>query len=224
MSQFDTARPRHCEFRWRVCVHAAWLTRDSRRVSLPQQPEPVGADEDASRERQIIKAALAGSRGRLEYRRIGNPGGGWPGTLDDVRTGAAHLEKIAAERSLDLKRVVAMGHSEGGHLVLLAGETERDCAEGPSGACPGGGIAPCLELKLSNTAVADLLGGSPQDLPDRYRSASPIELMPLGVAQRVLHGSNDYMVSLNISYGMSLPLKSGDDSKLIEVAGQDTSS
>src|SRR5947209_17499812 len=54
----------------------------------------------------------------LEYRRIGNPGGGWPGTLDDVRTGAAHLEKIAAERSLDLKRVVAMGHSAGGHLVL----------------------------------------------------------------------------------------------------------
>ena len=109
MSQFDTARHRHCEFRWRVGVHAAWLTRDSRRVSLPQQPEPVDADEDASRERQIIKAALAGSRGRLEYRRIGNPGGGWPGTLDDVRTGAAHLEKIAAERSLDLKRVVAMG-------------------------------------------------------------------------------------------------------------------
>ena len=72
--------------------------------------------------------------------------------------------------------------------------------------------------------MADLLGGSPQDLPDRYRSASPIELMPLGVAQRVLHGSNDDMVSLKISYDMSLPLKSGDDSKLIEVAGQDTSS
>ena len=54
----------------------------------------------------------------LEYRRIGNPGGGWPGTLDDVRTGAAHLKKIAGERSLDLKRAVATGHSAGGHLVL----------------------------------------------------------------------------------------------------------
>ena len=47
------------------CVDAAWLSRDSRRVSLPQQPEPTDADEDASRERQIIEDALAGSRGRV---------------------------------------------------------------------------------------------------------------------------------------------------------------
>ncbi len=47
------------------CVDAAWLSRDSRRVSLPQQPEPTDADEDASRERQIIENALAGSRGRV---------------------------------------------------------------------------------------------------------------------------------------------------------------
>src|SRR5467141_854050 len=46
-------------------VDAAWLSRDSRRVSLPQQPEPADADEDASRERQIIEDALAGSRGRV---------------------------------------------------------------------------------------------------------------------------------------------------------------
>jgi len=104
--------------------------------------------------------------------------------------------------------------------VLLAGETERDCADGPSGACSGGGIAPCVELKLSNTAVADLLGGSPQDLPDRYRSASPIELVPLGIAQRVLHGDNDDVVPLEISRRyVAAAKKSGDDSKLIEVAG-----
>jgi transcriptional regulator with GAF, ATPase, and Fis domain len=47
------------------CVDAAWLSRDSRRVSLPQQPEPADADADASRERQIIEDALAGSRGRV---------------------------------------------------------------------------------------------------------------------------------------------------------------
>jgi PAS domain S-box-containing protein len=47
------------------CVDAAWLSRDSRRVSLPQQPEPADADEDANRERQIIEDALAGSRGRV---------------------------------------------------------------------------------------------------------------------------------------------------------------
>ena len=47
------------------CVDAAWLSKDSRRVSLPQQPEPADADEDASRERQVIEDALAGSRGRV---------------------------------------------------------------------------------------------------------------------------------------------------------------
>src|SRR6202158_2162641 len=47
------------------CVDAAWLSRDSCRVSLPQQPDPADADEDTSRERQIIEAALAGSQGRV---------------------------------------------------------------------------------------------------------------------------------------------------------------
>jgi DNA-binding NtrC family response regulator len=46
-------------------VDAAWLSKDSRRVSLPQQPEPANADEDASRERQIIEGALAGCQGRV---------------------------------------------------------------------------------------------------------------------------------------------------------------
>ena len=47
------------------CVDEAWLSRDSRRVSLPQQPEPADSDEDASRVRQIIENALAASRGRV---------------------------------------------------------------------------------------------------------------------------------------------------------------
>jgi transcriptional regulator with GAF, ATPase, and Fis domain len=46
-------------------VDAAWLSKDSRRVSVPQQPVPADADEDASRERQIIEDALADSRGRV---------------------------------------------------------------------------------------------------------------------------------------------------------------
>ena len=156
----------------------------------------------------------------LEYRRIGNPGGGWPGTLDDVRTGAAHLEKIAAERSLDLKRVVAMGHSAGGQLVLWLAKQNAIALRGLVALAPVADLRRAWELKLSDTVVADLLGGSPQDFPDRYRSASPIELVPLGVAQRVLHGTNDDVVPLEISRRyVAAAKKSGDDSKLIEVAG-----
>ena len=155
----------------------------------------------------------------LEYRRIGNPDGGWPGTLDDVRTGAARLEKIAAERSLDLKRVVATGHSAGGHLVLWLAKQNAIALRGLVALAPVADLRRAWELKLSNTVVGDLLGGSPQDFPDRYRSTSPIELVPLGVAQRVLHGANDDIVPLEISRGyVAAAKKSGDDSKLIEVA------
>lgn len=56
----------------------------------------------------------------LEYRRIGHPGGAWPGTFADVATGLDHLRGIAGSRALDLSRVVLVGHSAGGHLVSWA--------------------------------------------------------------------------------------------------------
>ncbi|MDQ3684868.1 MAG: hypothetical protein M3430_04620 [Acidobacteriota bacterium] len=54
----------------------------------------------------------------LEYRRIGNPGGGWPGTFEDVAQGADYLRVLARSYPLDLRRVVAIGHSAGGQLAL----------------------------------------------------------------------------------------------------------
>ncbi|HYU42778.1 MAG TPA: alpha/beta hydrolase [Vicinamibacteria bacterium] len=54
----------------------------------------------------------------LEYRRVGDKGGGWPGTFEDVGRGADHLREIAPSHGLDLTRVVAVGHSAGGHLAL----------------------------------------------------------------------------------------------------------
>src|SRR5688572_6954117 len=53
----------------------------------------------------------------LEYRRLGNPGGGWPGTFEDVASGTSHLQKIAQQHDLDLDRIIALGHSAGGHLA-----------------------------------------------------------------------------------------------------------
>jgi dipeptidyl aminopeptidase/acylaminoacyl peptidase len=92
-----------------------------------------------------------------------------------------------------------MGHSAGGHLVLWLAKQNAIALRGLVALAPVADLRRAWELKLSNTVVADLLGGSPQDLPDRYRSASPIELVPLGVAQRVLHGTNDDIVPLEIS-------------------------
>jgi acetyl esterase/lipase len=156
----------------------------------------------------------------LEYRRIGNPGWRVAGDARRCANGRGAFGKIAAERSLDLKREVAMGRSAGGHLVLWLAKQNAIALRGLVALAPVANLRQAWELKLNNTVVADLLGGSPQDLPDRYRSASPIELVPLGVAQRVLHGANDDIVPLEISRGyVAAAKKSGDDSKLIEVAG-----
>src|SRR5215831_12973469 len=54
----------------------------------------------------------------LEYRRVGNAGGGWPGTFEDLLLGVKFLESIAWKYRLDLKRMVVLGHSAGGQLAL----------------------------------------------------------------------------------------------------------
>lgn len=53
-----------------------------------------------------------------EYRRIGDSGGGYPGTFLDIVAALNHLQAIATDYNLDLDRVVVAGHSAGGHLAL----------------------------------------------------------------------------------------------------------
>src|SRR5271168_2443780 len=122
----------------------------------------------------------------LEYRRLGNPGGGWPGTFDDVRTGAAHISKIAAENQLDMTRVIAMGHSAGGQLCLWLAKQRAVPLRGVVPLAPVADLRRASALRLSDNVVENLLGGSPGKVPERYRAASPIELVPLGVPQRLL--------------------------------------
>jgi acetyl esterase/lipase len=151
----------------------------------------------------------------LEYRRIGNPGGGWPGTLNDVAAGAACLASIASRFHLDLNRVIAIGHSAGGHLAfwLAAHKTILTAAVSLAGVLD---LRLAWELKLSNTVVADFLGGCPDEVPGRYDFASPIEQLPLGIPQKLFHGTIDDDVPIEISerYAKAAQLR-GDDVELI---------
>ncbi len=139
----------------------------------------------------------------LEYRRVGNDGGGWPGTFLDVARGADHLRALAASHALDLSRVVAVGHSAGGHLALwLAarrGLGERSEIRGSSDPLPLRGVvslAGVTDLKravaerVCETMAEELVGG----VPSRYAETSPIERLPLGVPQRLVTGSLDTIV------------------------------
>ena len=65
----------------------------------------------------------------IEYRRVDNPGGGWPGTFTDVADAVDLVRVIAREHPIDLSRVVTIGHSAGAHLALWAAARGR-LAEG----------------------------------------------------------------------------------------------
>jgi acetyl esterase/lipase len=139
----------------------------------------------------------------LEYRRVGNEGGGWPGTFTDVGRGADQLRTIAGEYDLDLSRVISMGHSAGGHLALWLAARSRipdDTAIGASDPIAPGAVlamAPAADLGyLYDTGVCDhvvdgLMGGSPAARPERYQLADPVRLGPDGTPQVLLFGKYD---------------------------------
>lgn len=135
----------------------------------------------------------------LEYRRVGG-GGGWPNTLLDVAAGAAFLKFLAPSYSLDLSRLITIGHSAGGHLALwLAAGSRRDQGEIPpvAGVVALAALADLAEASrrgLCGTAVAELLEGDPGAVPDRYATASPAAQLPLGVPQRHIIGAHDPVV------------------------------
>ena len=156
----------------------------------------------------------------LEYRRIGNPGGGYPGTFDDVLAGARHLESIAAAHRLDLRRVAVTGHSAGGHLALYLGIKQPLPLRGVVALAPVADLRRAFELELSHNAAQELIGGPPGKFPDRYRAASPIEMLPAHLPQRLLHGDADDVVPIELSRRYeSAARAAGDDCRLIPLPG-----
>jgi acetyl esterase/lipase len=124
----------------------------------------------------------------VEYRACGDVGGPWPGAGDDVARAVEFTGELLARYPLDGERLVLAGHSAGGQLVLWAAKRAR---------LPVVALAAVSDLRESaervgrDGAVARLLGGMPEDVPDRYAEASPRELLPLGVRQILVHGDAD---------------------------------
>ena len=153
-----------------------------------------------------LTAALAQSgiaTWSLEYRRVGNEGGGWPGTFLDVGNGADHLRAIAGDYSLDLNRVIAVGHSAGGHLALwlaarnrIPGDVEIAAADpvalrGVLAMAPAADLGYLYGTEVCDHVVNGLMGGSPDDVPERYRWADPVQLGPDSIPQVLLFGKFD---------------------------------
>ena len=160
------------------------------------------ADIDTMAGTQAVAEALT-ARGiatwNIEYRRLGNPGAGWPGTFEDVAAGVDYLATLAQDYPLDLSRVAIVGHSSGAHLAAWAASrgrlgpdwtpliTPRSLVmiDGPATLAPFVGID---EQVCGRPVIVPLMGGTPDARPAQYALASPAAHLPLGLRQLLVQG------------------------------------
>jgi acetyl esterase/lipase len=161
----------------------------------------------------------------VEYRRVGNEGGGWPGTFSDIRSAYQFLIQTAQKYNVDTQRVVVMGHSAGGQLALClaAHEPRVRAVISLAGVVD---LQRAYQLHLSHDAVVEFLGGTPAEVPDHYREADPMQLSIVKPRQWLIHGTADQDVppAFSRDYVASKQRRTGtskEDVHLLEITGAD---
>jgi acetyl esterase/lipase len=169
----------------------------------------------------------------IEYRRIGNPGGGWPGTFQDVSLATRNLlQKMWNDSRFDRDRTAIVGHSAGGHLALWLVGSHRVSKSSPLHDNPRRNIGGAISLagvsdlrlawrqRLGHGIVTQLMEGTPDEYPDRYDAGSPIELLPMGARQVLVHGVADDIVPVSQSEAfVQRAEKLGDRPALVKLDG-----
>lgn len=180
-----------------VLVHGGcWMDR------LPNR-DPRDTSFEALRPLAAALAEAGVATWNVEYRRVGNPGGGWPGSFLDLAAAVDFLRSVARTYQLDLKRVVIVGHSAGGQLaqwIAARGQLTRASGvyvknplpvkavvnvDGP----PDLAAAQPIERNFCPVpGITDFMGGAPAEQPQRYREGSATALLPTGVPQTIVAG------------------------------------
>jgi acetyl esterase/lipase len=163
----------------------------------------------------------------VEYRRVGT-GGGYPTTLLDV---ASAIDFLATLENVDAKRVVALGHSAGGHLATWAAGRGQ-LPVGAPGAEPFVELRGVISLagvvdlrtaareKIGNSAAINFMGGKPDVLPEQYALADPLSRVPIKALVRCVHARRDELVPFaqSVAY-VDAAQAAGQDARLFEVSG-----
>jgi acetyl esterase/lipase len=163
----------------------------------------------------------------IEYRQTDNPGGGWTGTFEDVANAIDHVRVLSKSYPLDLDRVVIVGHSAGGHLGTWAAARHRLPKRSPlffkeplrvlgvinlAGPADLESLFPIQEQLCGDSVITKLVGGSPSQVPERYRQASPSKLLPTGVKQVLITGAQDKLIPPRLGQDYEAEAKkAGDD-------------
>jgi acetyl esterase/lipase len=141
----------------------------------------------------------------VEYRRYDEAGGGYPGMYQDVATAVDLLKHEARASSLDLDRIVAVGHSAGGHLAQWAVSRHKLPEWSPAWAPQPlpirtvislGGLADlrneaALIRRTCDRETAQIAGMPSAQRPDVFADTSPAEMLPAGVRTILIHGEHD---------------------------------
>ena len=171
----------------------------------------------------------------IEYRRLGQPGGGWPGTYLDVGRAVDNLRTLAGQYQLDLGRVVIAGHSAGGHLAMWAAARSRLPTSSPlyvKDPLPVRGVIDLAgpvdmtahiqeyQALCRDSVITSLLGGTPVTVPDHYQQASAIRLLPLGIPQVLFAGTHEDFVPLPVMEAYAeAARRAGDSVRIVVIPG-----
>jgi acetyl esterase/lipase len=149
----------------------------------------------------------------IEYRRMGRrQGGGYPMTFEDVAGAIDYLAELDDAR-LDMDDVTFVGHSAGGHLALWA-SNRPDARISPARVIA---QAPITNLVRAGPAAHVLMGGTPDELPERYAECDPLQLLPLGAPLLLVHGADDATIPVTRTREYAEAARAaGDDVALVE--------
>jgi acetyl esterase/lipase len=150
----------------------------------------------------------------VEYRTVGDVAGGWPVTGEDVARAVEFVDELVERYPLDRERVVLVGHSAGGHLALWAAKRAQLPVVSLAGVSD---LVDSAQRIGQDGPVATFMGGLPDEFPEHYAAGSPRELLPLGVRQILVHGTEDTEVpyAMSVSYAEA----AGEEAELVTLEG-----
>jgi acetyl esterase/lipase len=162
----------------------------------------------------------------IDYRGVDRAGGGYPGTFQDAAAAADRLRTEAARLHLDTRRIVAVGHSAGGHLALwLAARVRLPAGSALASGHPLridhvislGGL-PDLEATAASPdngcgthVVAQLTGPATAGHPDPFADTSVTRLLPIGVRQDLVNGEDDRIIPERLATGYVAKARAAGD-------------